>query len=149
MTPLDRLADAVHRAVDVRLFTVLAWVPARRVLRRVHSSHPQEYPVGAEKVVGTDVDGGWLRCCVDEGRPYLGADVDAVRAVFADHALIAALGCGAVVNAPVLDAPVLDGGRVIGVLNVLGPEGSYDEDSVAAVMALAPLAVPALRGLAA
>ncbi|MFI9383889.1 GAF domain-containing protein [Kutzneria sp. NPDC052558] len=80
--------------------------------------------------------------CVLGQRPYLGPDAAAVREVFADHRLIAELGCGAVIN-----VPVVVGGRTLGVLNILDTEGSYDEDSVAAAESLAPLAAAALLEL--
>lgn len=139
MTVLTELEDRVRREVGVRLFTVLAWVPERRALRRVHSSHPEQYPVGGEKTV--EVAQGWLARCVEGREPYLGRDRAAVREIFADHELIESLGCGSVIN-----VPVVHGEEVLGVLNILDAEGSYDENSVAVARSLAPLAVPALRG---
>ncbi|CAM3345931.1 GAF domain-containing protein [Kibdelosporangium persicum] len=138
MTSLSTVEQKVREAVGVKLFTVLAWIPERQALRRVHSSHPSRYPVGGEKTV--EVDGGWLEGCIKAQRPYLGPDREAVRAIFADHELIAELGCGAVIN-----VPVVDNGQTLGVLNILDAEGSYDETSVAKVTSLASLAVPALR----
>ena len=137
---LSTVEERVRDAIGVRLFTVLAWVPERQALRRVHSSHPTEYPVGGEKTV--EVAAGWLARCITAQEPYLGPDRAAVREIFADHELIDSLGCGAVINVPVVAA-----GRTLGVLNILDAEGRYDEDSVAAAQALAPLAVPALREL--
>jgi GAF domain-containing protein len=136
---LSTVEDRVRDTIGVRLFTVLAWVPERRALRRVHSSHPAEYPVGGEKTV--EVAAGWLARCVTAQEPYLGPDAAAVREIFADHTLIDSLGCGAVIN-----VPVVADGRTLGVLNILDAEGRYDEDSVVTAASLAPLAVPALRG---
>ncbi|MEU7742296.1 GAF domain-containing protein [Nonomuraea sp. NPDC049158] len=138
MTDLKDVEDKVREALGVRLFTVLAWIPERQALRRVHSSHPERYPVGGEKTV--EVARGWLARCIEAGEPYFGPDRAAVREVFADHELIESLGCGAIVN-----VPVMDGDEVLGVLNILDAEGSYDEESVAVAASLAPLAVPALR----
>lgn len=138
MTTLSDVEHQVRAAVGARLFTVLAWIPRHRALRRVHSSHPDEYPVGGEKTV--EVDGGWLEQCIVAQQPYLGPDRAAVRAIFADHELIAELGCGAVIN-----VPVLDNGQTLGVLNILDAEGSYDDKAVVRASSLAALAVPALR----
>ncbi|MFB4422301.1 GAF domain-containing protein [Streptomyces sp. QL37] len=136
--PLPALEEEIRTTVGVRLFTVLAWLPERRVLHRVHSSHPGPYPVGGEKSV--EVSGGWLEQCIERRLPYLGADRAAVREVFADHRTIDELGCGAVVN-----VPVVDGSRTLGMLNVLDAEGSYDDESVRALTALASRAAPDLR----
>lgn len=121
-----------------RLFTVLGWDEGRGVLRRVHSSAPDAYPVGGEKIMPRDAP--WVAQVLLQGRPYLGRDPVAVAAVFSDYALIMSLGCGAVVN-----VPVLDGGHTLGVLNLLDSEGSYDEASVTAALPLATRSVPALR----
>ncbi|MER6670159.1 GAF domain-containing protein [Amycolatopsis japonica] len=137
---LSTVEDKTRATIGVRLFTVLAWVPERRALRRVHSSHPVEYPVGGEKTV--EVAAGWLDRCITGQEAYFGPDSAAVREIFADHELIDSLGCGAVINVPVVDE-----GRTLGVLNLLDAEGHYDEDSVAVARSLAPLAVPALREL--
>ncbi|MEV0347888.1 GAF domain-containing protein [Nonomuraea sp. NPDC050680] len=138
MTDLKDVEEKVRDSLGVRLFTVLAWIPERQALRRVHSSDPERYPVGGEKTV--EVARGWLARCIEAGEPYFGPDRAAVREVFADHELIESLGCGAIVN-----VPVMDGDEVLGVLNILDAEGSYDEGSVAVAASLAPLAVPALR----
>ncbi|GAA4228601.1 GAF domain-containing protein [Streptosporangium album] len=138
MTGLDELEATVRRELGVRLFTVLAWIPGRRALRRAHSSHPEQYPVGGEKTV--EVAQGWIARCIEAGQPYFGPDRAAVREIFADHELIESLGCGSIIN-----VPVIDGGEVLGVLNILDAEGNYDEESVAAAASLARLAVPALR----
>ncbi|MGW5706563.1 GAF domain-containing protein [Amycolatopsis japonica] len=137
---LSTVEDKTRATIGVRLFTVLAWVPERRALRRVHSSHPVEYPVGGEKTV--EVAAGWLERCITGQEPYFGPDSAAVREIFADHELIDSLACGAVIN-----VPVVDDGRTLGVLNLLDAEGHYDDDSVAVARSLAPLAVPALREL--
>ena len=134
---LSDVEERVRAELGVRLFTVLAWVPERRALRRVHSSHPAEYPVGGEKTV--EVAAGWLDRCVTAQEPYFGPDRAAVREIFADHELIESLGCGAIIN-----VPVVSGGRTLGVLNILDAEGAYDDSSVRAAESLAPLAVPAL-----
>ncbi|MGP3911626.1 GAF domain-containing protein [Nonomuraea sp. 10N515B] len=139
MTALGELETRVRKELGVRLFTVLAWVPERWALRRVHTSHPAEYPIGGEKTV--EVAQGWLATCIEGRKPFFGPDRAAVREVFADHELIESLGCGSIIN-----VPVVEGSQVLGVLNILDAEGAYDEGSVAVAESLAPLAAPALRG---
>jgi len=129
---------AARQRVGVRLFTVLAWDDGRGVLHRVHTSHPVQYPTGGEKTFSRQAP--WIRQVVVEQQPYLGGDRAAVAAVFGDHELIASLGCGAVIN-----VPVVDGDRILGILNLLDDEGAYDEGSVAAALPVAMLAVEPLR----
>ncbi|WP_206788904.1 GAF domain-containing protein [Amycolatopsis sp. MtRt-6] len=134
---LSTVEERVRAELGVRLFTVLAWLPERRALRRVHSSHPAEYPVGGEKTV--EVAAGWLDRCITARKPYFGPDRAAVREIFTDHELIESLGCGAIIN-----VPVVADGRTLGVLNILDAEGAYDDSSVRVAESLAPLAVAAL-----
>ncbi|WP_454857860.1 amidohydrolase family protein [Promicromonospora soli] len=104
---LGSLAE-IHRAVlaetGARLFTVLAFTDGGRTMHRIHSSHPNEYPVGGRKDVTRDVAADWLARCVDEQAPYFGRTPEEVRRVFADSALIESLGCGSIINAPIRGA---------------------------------------------
>jgi GAF domain-containing protein len=141
MTSTDGFASveaAAREQVGVRLFTVLAWVEETSALQRVYSSHPVEYPTGGRKVFPREAP--WIRRVVLEQQPYLGPDPEAVSAVFEDHDLIASLGCGAVVN-----VPVVDNGETLGVLNLLDAQGSYSEGSVSVAVPLAQLAIKPLR----
>ena len=119
MTSTDGFSSvetAAREQVGVRLFTVLAWDEKTSALQRVYSSHPVEYPTGGQKVFPREAP--WIRRVVMEQQPYLGPDPEAVAAVFEDHDLIASLGCGAVVN-----VPVVDNGETLGVLNLLDAAG--------------------------
>lgn len=135
LAQVERMA---RQAPGVRLFTVLAWDDARGALHRIYSSEPTVYPLAGEKVMPRDAP--WIVRVVVEQLPYLGVDASAVAEVFSDHRLIASLGCGAVVNVPVVDQ-----GRTLGVLNLLDAEGAYDQTSVAASLPLATFAIAALR----
>jgi hypothetical protein len=112
-----------------RLFTVLAWEGDTATLRRVATSHDAAYPVGAEKRM--EVSNGWLAGVVGERRSFLAPDLDGIAEVFADVDLIASLGCGSVIN-----VPIVDGAEVVGVLAILDAAGRYDEESVRAAEAV-------------
>lgn len=126
----QQVFDAMRQDPGVILFTVLQWIPQRSSLRRLFTSHPAEYPVGGEKTV--EISPGWLGTVIEDKKPFLAPDLDALREVFADSELIQRLGCGAVINVPVLD----DGGNVAGVLALLDAEGSYTQQSVEAAVAV-------------
>ncbi|MDA3645302.1 GAF domain-containing protein [Saccharopolyspora indica] len=135
---LSTVEERVRREVGVRLFTVLAWLPGRRVLHRAHTSHPDQYPLGGEKSVEIAAD--WLDRCINRQQPFFGPDAESVRQVFADHALIAELGCGSVINVPVIGAD----GATPGTLALLEAEHAYGPDQVQRAVELAALAAPAL-----
>lgn len=138
----DDVEAAARTAVGVRLFTVLAvHVSAEgdnATLERLYTSHPVQYPVSGEKVMPTADP--WPQQVVVAQQPYLGIGAQAVAAVFADHAAIAALGCSETLNLPVVHR-----GVTLGVLNLLAPGGTYDEASITAAEHLPAMAVAALE----
>ncbi|MFF1384635.1 GAF domain-containing protein [Arthrobacter sp. NPDC058288] len=123
-TAFQQTFDAMRQDPGVILFTVLQWIPERSSLRRLFTSHPADYPVGGEKTV--EISPGWLGTVIDDKMPFMAADLASLREVFADSELIQRLGCGAVINVPVLD----DHRNVVGVLAMLDAEGRYSEHSV-------------------
>ncbi|MCP1410770.1 GAF domain-containing protein [Paenarthrobacter sp. A20] len=116
--------EAMQQEPGVILFTALQWIPQRSSLKRLFTSHPDEYPVGAEKTV--EISPGWLGTVIEDKKPFLAADLTALRDVFTDSELIQQLGCGAVINVPVLDREH----NVVGVLALLDAEGKYTQQSV-------------------
>jgi GAF domain-containing protein len=124
----DALAALAQSVVGAKLFTVTLVDPVRREATRVYSNQPQAYPVsGTKSAEETD----WSRQVLGEGRTFVANDIDAIAAVFPDHALIASLGCESVIN-----VPVTLGGRVIATVNCLDAAGHYTADRVAAAEAL-------------
>lgn len=122
---LAELHGLVEERVGFILFTILAFSPDRRRMTRIHSSRPQEYPVGGTKDLGMDVSPAWLEVCVNRQQLYYGPSKADLRAVFTDFEEIDRLGCGSVLN-----VPVIAGGQSIGALNILGPENAYTDSDL-------------------
>lgn len=130
---LQSVEDAVRAEVGFRLFTILVFRDDGREMERIHSSHPVEYPVGGRKDVGRDVAMDWLEASLVHQVPFFGRSRDDVERIFKDADLIASLGCGTIINAPVLDGR----GRTVAALNVLDAEGAYGDDDVGRVLGIA------------
>jgi len=134
--------DRVFKAIEAetqslvghRLFTVL-YVDGQDVAR-IYSSNPAAYPVSGRKPMGRTP---WGVHVLVNMHPYLGRDAAAVRWAFFDHAVIASLGLGSVIN-----IPVIYDGRTIGTMNLLHTEHHYQEAHVAPVAGLACALIPAL-----
>jgi transcriptional regulator with GAF, ATPase, and Fis domain len=131
-TALDHALAAV---VGHKLFTVLRYHESTGESERLYTTHPVAYPVGGRKPLNTTP---WTQHVLREQRPYLGRTPADIRVVFFDHDLIASLGCGSVLN-----LPVVTGRRVLGTLNVLHEEEWYDAGDVETGLVFAALAVPA------
>jgi hypothetical protein len=132
-----RLYQALEKATAVlvghRLFTLL-YVDGQDVAR-VYSNRPTEYPVSGRKTMG---ETEWGKVVLTNRQPYLGRDHAAIRWAFFDHALIASMGLGSVIN-----VPVIYDGAAIGTMNLLDAEHHYRDEHVAPVARLAPLLIPA------
>jgi hypothetical protein len=135
---LHEVEQAVETEVGFILFTILAFRDQGRQMERIYSSHPVEYPVGGRKDVGRDVAADWLEACLVSQKPFFGPTAADVERVFKDADLISSLGCGSIINAPVLRA-----GTTVAALNVLDAEGAYTSEDVDKVLDIARRFTPA------
>jgi hypothetical protein len=129
------LDAALGAVLGHRLFTLMRYHAGSGDSERIYTSHPREYPVGGRKPLNPTP---WTEQVLRRQRPYLGRTAADVREVFFDHALIASLGCGSVLNLPV----VWDS-RSLGTINLLHEEGWYDDGDVEIGRLFAALAVAA------
>lgn len=137
---LTALDAAMGATIGHKLFTCLLHHPAARESERRYTNQPAAYPVGGRKPVP---DSAWARRLFVEREPYIGYTADDIREVFFDHALIASLGCASVLN-----VPVVQDGRTLGVLNLLHEARWYDEADAPLAQVFAALAAPAFLKLA-
>ena len=134
---LYRAADAAYRALlGHKLFTIMALRAETAEAERIYTNDPVAYPVTGRKPMHED---RWSAQVIGRREVFLGRTLAEIAEVFPDHELIGSLGCGAVLNFPV----VYDG-RVLGTVNVLDAEGRYDEAAIDRGRWLAPFLAPAL-----
>ncbi len=136
----DDVYASARETVGVRLFTASVIADEGSSMARVYTTHPEVYPVGGKKTLAGDTNPVWLEQVLIGQQPFLGADREAVRDFFFDSATIESLGCGAIVN-----VPVVSGGRTIGSMNFLAPEGSYEQSCVDAAVKVAMRSVQLLE----
>ena len=130
---LDRALAAV---LGHTLFTVLLHHAGTGESERRYTNRSAAYPVGGRKALNPTA---WAQQVIHQRRPYLGRTAADIRAVFFDHEVIASLGCGSVIN-----IPVVWNDRLLGTLNLLHEEHWYDESDIAIGLTFAGLATPAL-----
>ncbi|MGO4587728.1 GAF domain-containing protein [Paenarthrobacter sp. 2TAF44] len=136
----DDVYAHAREAVGVTLFTASVIADNGASMARVYTTHPDVYPVGGRKTLAGDTNRLWLEQVINGQQPFLGADKEAVRTFFFDSATIESLGCGAIVN-----IPVVSNGQTIGSMNFLGPDGTYDQSSVDAALEVARRSVHLLE----
>lgn len=123
--------DTLHAAcaaLGTRLFTVTTQDEAAGLARRAYTSHPVEYPVSGTKPLTRD---GWYDHCITGQQVFVANTTPEFARYFFDHALISALGLGSCIN-----IPVVEGGRVLGTVNLLAEEQHFTPEKLAAYQGL-------------
>ena len=108
-----------------KLFTVMTVDMVKDVARRVHTSHPAEYPVTGTKPIHRDA---WFDVVHRQQKPFVANTILEIAQVFPDHEKIWSMGCGSVVNLPVVVEGVL-----VATINMLHGEHFYTPEKVAAI----------------
>jgi hypothetical protein len=115
------------------LFTVMKVDMQEGLARRAYSSHPKQYPVSGTKPIHQD---RWFEIVHGRQQCFVANTIDEIAKVFPDHELIASLGCGSVLNLPVVIK-----GDLVATINMLAEAHHYTPERVGA--AEAQLHVPA------
>jgi hypothetical protein len=119
---LERLATEV---AGHTLFTVMTVDLAADVARRVYTSNPAAYPVSGTKPITHD---RWFDIVHGQQQTFVATTLAEIATVFPDHETIGALGCGSVVNLPVVLA-----GKLAATINMLHEAHHYTPARVAAL----------------
>ncbi len=131
---LHRLADAL---VGARLFTVMTVDMAAGLARRAYTSDPGSYPATGTKPIEMNA---WFEVVHGRHEMFVANTLTDIAQVFGDHELIGSLGCGSVVNLPVLRA-----GQLVATVNLLDAERHYTPERVERVAS--ELTLPAMATL--
>ena len=116
------LEELTRTAPGHRLFTVMTVDMEAGLARRAYTSHPREYPVSGTKPIQHD---RWFDIVHRQRLSFVANTIEDIATVFPDHALIETLGCGSVLNLPV----VLNG-DLVATINMLAEPGHYTETRV-------------------
>jgi hypothetical protein len=116
---LQRLAAI---AGGFKLFTVMTVDMDANLARRAHSSHPDEYPLSGTKPIHRDQ---WFEIVHGEKRSFVANTIGDIAKVFPDHEKIWSMGCGSVINLPVIIE-----GELVATINMLHRENYYSPERV-------------------
>ncbi len=130
---LQRLAEA---EIGARLFTVLAFDFPRQVMVRRFSTNTAIYPVGVEDPITDTI---WERTLIGARQPLVLNSPAEMATLLPNVPELAALGCEAMLNLPVVVA-----GQALGAINLLERSGRYTPERVATAQALLAPAAAAI-----
>lgn len=111
---LFRLSDAL---VPVRLWTVMTVDLDAGLARRAYSNMPDAYPASGTKPI---VHNAWFDIVHGQHRYFVVNTLAEIAEVFPDFELIGTLGCGSVLN-----LPVIHDGDLLATVNLLDAEGHF------------------------
>jgi hypothetical protein len=127
------LEELVRATVGAKLFTVMTVDMEHDLSRCAYTSDPVNHSTSDTKPINY---GPWFDT-VHTGREYFVANtIEAIAEVLFDHELINKLGCQSIVN-----MPVIIGGTLIAVVNMLNVAGHYTPERVQMIRDL--ISIPA------
>ncbi|XHC11287.1 GAF domain-containing protein [Labrenzia sp. ac12] len=131
--PFDALLKLTQETIGVKLFTFMTADMKTELAQRSYTSHPEDYPVSGTKPITYD---RWFETVHKDRKSFVANTLADIATVFPDYELIGRLGCGSVIN-----LPVVLGDTLVGTVNMLHEENHYTPERVA--QAQAWLSVPA------
>ena len=133
--------EAIHTELaknfTIKLLTFTQIDMRERQAKRLYSSDNSSYAIGGFKPIEINE---WTKQVIEQQQAFVAHTHSELAKVFFDHALIAELGLGSVIN-----WPVIIHSQVIGTVNFLAEEGAYLNTDLLALDKLTPwLAIPFL-----
>ncbi len=125
---------------ELRLITVLRYREAEALVERVYSSEPA-YSIGGTKPLAQFP---LNHAAMSQGQIFHAATAAEVKAAFADHERLFAMGITAILNSPIRHA-----GRRLGTLNLCGRDGQFGRSEIDAARTIAASLAPSLLAPAA
>ena len=119
------LRDLAQVIAGHRLFTVMTVDLDAGLARRAFTDNPGAYPVSGTKPIHHDA---WFDVVHGQHRTFVANTIDAIAEVFPDFELIRSLGCGSVVNLPVVLC-----GQLVATINMLDADHHYGPERVDAI----------------
>lgn len=120
--PWRALQELTRTLVGARLFTVMTVDMHHNLARREYTSDPASYPVSGTKPIEHD---RWFDVVHGDRQTFVANTLTEIATVFSDYETIGALGCGSVINIPVIVA-----GELLGTVNCLDVEHHYTQERV-------------------
>lgn len=123
--------------IGARLFTVMTLDMDAMLARRAYTNDPKNYPCSGTKPIEMN---DWFDIIYNRRETFVANTLADISTVFPDHELIGSLGCGSVIN-----LPVVAGGKLVATVNILHKEHHFTPARVS--ICDKELALPALASM--
>jgi len=129
-----KLDKVIFYLVGHKLFTLMVIDRSGRYVERVYSNNKKIYPLLGTKPIPKNA---WTKRVLVEKKEYIGTNFKQIKKLFFDYETIKSLGCGSIIN-----LPVINNNKVLGTLNILHKENYYTKNSLKDVRDFAQLLTP-------
>jgi hypothetical protein len=116
------LQTFTEKVIGAKLFTIMTVDMENEVARRAYTSDPVAYPSSGTKPIHYD---SWFDIVHKDRRSFIANTIAEIATVFPDHETIWSLGCGSVINFPIILDDVL-----VATVNMLHEESFYTAERV-------------------
>ena len=129
-----KLDKIIKRNIDHKLFTLTVVDRSIKYVERVYSNNTKIYPLLGTKPIPKN---SWTNKVINNKKYFFGESKNQIKKLFFDYKIIHSLGCGSIIN-----IPILNNKKILGTLNVLHEEKYYTKKSVNNIKPFAQLLAP-------
>ena len=129
-----KLDVAIKKSVGHKLFTLMVVDKSGKYVERVYSNNKKIYPLLGTKPIPKNA---WTNRVIVNKKEFLGSNFNQIKKLFFDYEVIKSLGCGSIIN-----IPIISNKKVLGTLNILHKENYYNKKSISDVKNYAQLLAP-------
>ena len=130
----NKLDKSIKHIIGHKLFTLTVIDRSTKYVERVYSNNKKIYPLLGTKQIPNNA---WTRKVIIEKKQFLALNLKEIKKLFFDYEIIQSLGCGSIIN-----IPILNNKKILGTLNVLHKEKYYTKKSVNKIKPFEQLLAP-------
>ena len=129
-----KLDKTIKNNIGHRLFTLTVVDHSIKYVERVYSNNTKIYPLLGTKPIPKN---SWTNKVINNKKYFFGESKNQIKKLFFDYKKIFSLGCGSIINIPIINDQ-----KILGTLNILHKERFYTIKSVKMIQPYAQLLSP-------
>ena len=129
-----KLDKTIKNNIGHRLFTLTVVDHSIKYVERVYSNNTKIYPLLGTKPIPIN---SWTNKVINNKKYFFGENKNQIKKLFFDYEKIFSLGCGSIINIPIINDQ-----KILGTLNILHKERFYTIKSVKMIQPYAQLLSP-------
>ena len=129
-----KLDHAIKKIIGHKLFTLMVNDKKVKYVERVYSNNRKIYPLLGTKPIPKN---NWTKRVYSQKKEFLAKDFNEIKKLFFDYEIIESLGCGSIIN-----VPVIYNKKILGTLNILHKEKFYNKNNIKKILPYSQLLAP-------